>query len=38
MGYASALAWLFMVLVIVLVVAQVYLGRRWVYYEGEAQR
>jgi multiple sugar transport system permease protein len=38
MGYASALAWLFMVLVIVLVVTQVWIGRKWVYYEGEVQR
>jgi multiple sugar transport system permease protein len=38
MGYASALAWLFMVLVLVLVVIQVGIARRWVYYEGEAQR
>jgi multiple sugar transport system permease protein len=38
MGYASALAWLFMVLVLVLVVTQVWIGRRWVYYEGEVQR
>jgi len=38
MGYASALAWLFMMLVLVLVVTQVWIGRKWVYYEGEVQR
>jgi multiple sugar transport system permease protein len=38
MGYASALAWLFVVLALALVVTQVWLGRKWVYYEGEVQR
>jgi multiple sugar transport system permease protein len=38
MGYASALAWVFMLLVLVLVVLQVWMGRKWVYYEGEVQR
>jgi multiple sugar transport system permease protein len=38
MGYASALAWLFVLLVLVLVVGQVWMAKRWVYYEGEAQR
>lgn len=37
MGYASALAWLFVLLVLVLVVAQVWMARRWVYYEGEVR-
>ena len=34
MGFASALAWLFVALVFVLVVIQVWMARRWVYYEG----
>jgi multiple sugar transport system permease protein len=38
MGYASALAWLFVLLVLVLVVAQVRMATRWVYYEGEVAR
>jgi len=38
MGYASALAWLFVLLALVLVVAQVWIGTKWVYYEGEVQR
>jgi multiple sugar transport system permease protein len=35
MGYASALAWLFTIVLIVLTVLQFRLSRRWVYYEGE---
>ncbi len=38
MGYASALAWLFVVLVLVLVVIQFRVAGRWVYYEGEVLR
>jgi multiple sugar transport system permease protein len=38
MGYASTLAWLFVLLALVLVVIQVWMARRWVYYEGELQR
>jgi multiple sugar transport system permease protein len=38
MGFASALAWLFVAFVLVLVVLQVWMARRWVYYEGEPQR
>jgi multiple sugar transport system permease protein len=38
MGYASALAWLFVLFVLVLVIAQLWMARRWVYYEGETQR
>ncbi|HEV8636713.1 MAG TPA: sugar ABC transporter permease [Chloroflexota bacterium] len=38
MGYASALAWLFVLLVLALVVVQVRMATRWVYYEGEVQR
>lgn len=37
MGYASALAWLFVALVLVLVVVQVRMALTWVYYEGEAR-
>jgi multiple sugar transport system permease protein len=38
MGYASALAWLFVVLVLGLVVLQFHVATRWVYYEGEQPR
>lgn len=38
MGYASALAWLFTAILIVLTVAQMWMARRWVYYEGEERR
>jgi multiple sugar transport system permease protein len=38
MGYASALAWIFFSLVVLLIVLQVWLGRRWVYYEGEVHQ
>jgi multiple sugar transport system permease protein len=35
MGYASALAWVFTILVLVLTVIQFRLSRRWVYYAGQ---
>ena len=35
MGYASALAWIFTILVLVLTVIQFRLSRRWVYYAGQ---
>jgi multiple sugar transport system permease protein len=38
MGYASTLAWIFIVVVLALVVIQVWIGRKWVYYEGEVPR
>jgi multiple sugar transport system permease protein len=34
-GYASALAWIFFVLVVALTIFNVRLSRHWVYYEGE---
>jgi multiple sugar transport system permease protein len=37
-GYASALAWVFMVLVVSLTAINVRLSNRWVYYEGEVRR
>jgi len=37
MGYASALAWIFFVVVVALTLLNVRLSRRWVYYEGESQ-
>lgn len=37
MGYASALAWIFLVIVLVLTLINVRLSNRWVYYEGEAR-
>jgi multiple sugar transport system permease protein len=38
MGYASALAWLFSLVLIALTVLQFRLSRRWVHYEGEEPR
>lgn len=35
MGYASALAWALFVLVLVITLVQLWLSKRWVYYEGE---
>jgi multiple sugar transport system permease protein len=35
MGYASALAWLFVVLLMIFTYCQIVLSRRWVYYAGE---
>ena len=35
LGYASALAWIFFVIVVGLTLANLRLSRRWVYYEGE---
>lgn len=37
MGYASALAWIFFVIVVTLTVFNVRFSRHWVYYEGEAR-
>jgi multiple sugar transport system permease protein len=37
-GYASALAWIFFVIVISLTLLNNRLSRRWVYYEGETRR
>jgi multiple sugar transport system permease protein len=37
MGYASALAWIFLVIVLALTMINVSLSNRWVYYEGEAK-
>lgn len=38
MGYASALAWIFFVLVVTLTYLNVRWSRNWVYYEGEERR
>ncbi len=38
MGYASALAWIFTLILLLLTVAQFRLSRHWVYYEGEDSR
>lgn len=35
MGYASALAWILFVIIMAFTLFQVWLSRRWVYYEGE---
>ena len=35
MGYAAALAWVLFIIVMVLTLAQLKLGQRWVYYEAE---
>ncbi len=37
MGYAAALAWILFVITLVFTLVQVWLSRRWVYYEGEAR-
>jgi multiple sugar transport system permease protein len=37
-GYASALAWIFFVIVVVLTYFNVRFSRQWVYYEGEERR
>jgi len=37
MGYASAMAWIFLVIVLALTVVQFTLQKRWVYYAGEGQ-
>jgi multiple sugar transport system permease protein len=38
MGYASAIAWLLLVVILAVTIVQFTLARRWVYYEGEQQR
>jgi multiple sugar transport system permease protein len=35
MGYASAMAWMLFLLILALTLIQLYLARRWVYYEGQ---
>jgi multiple sugar transport system permease protein len=35
MGYASAMAWLLFVIILILTVIQLNVSKRWVYYEGE---
>ncbi len=37
MGYASALAWIFLAIVLTLTLINLRLSNRWVYYEGEAK-
>jgi len=37
MGYSSALAWIFVLVLLAFTVVQIRLSRRWVYYSGEAQ-
>jgi multiple sugar transport system permease protein len=37
MGYASALAWIFLAIVLALTLINLRLSKRWVYYEGEAK-
>ena len=38
MGYASALAWIFTLILLALTVIQFRLSRHWVYYEGEESK
>lgn len=38
MGYASALAWVLGIIIMIFTIIQVRLSKRWVYYEGEARR
>lgn len=35
MGYASAMAWILFVIILILTMIQIRVSRRWVYYEGE---
>jgi multiple sugar transport system permease protein len=35
MGYASAMAWVLLVIILGITLVQLYLSKRWVYYEGE---
>jgi ABC-type sugar transport system permease subunit len=35
MGYASALAWVLFLIIMVFTIIQFWLASRWVYYEGE---
>jgi multiple sugar transport system permease protein len=35
MGYASAMAWILFIIILILTVVQFVLAPRWVYYEGE---
>lgn len=37
MGYASALAWILFIVILILTALQFWASRRWVYYEGEAR-
>jgi multiple sugar transport system permease protein len=38
MGYASSMAWVLFVIVIVLTVFNLKLGKKWVYYDGGDQK
>jgi multiple sugar transport system permease protein len=38
MGYASALAWIFTLILLLLTLGQFWLSRHWVYYEGEESK
>lgn len=38
MGYASALAWVLLVIIILITIGQFRLARRWVFYEGDMRR
>ena len=38
MGYASALAWVLFILLIIFTFVQLRLAKRWVYYEGDIRR
>lgn len=37
MGYASAMAWILLIIILVITALQFYISRRWVYYEGEVR-
>jgi multiple sugar transport system permease protein len=38
MGYASAMAWTLLAIILLFTAAQFYVARRWVYYEGEERK
>jgi ABC-type sugar transport system permease subunit len=38
MGYASAMAWFLLIVILTFTILQFRLARRWVYYEGDERR
>jgi multiple sugar transport system permease protein len=37
MGYASAMAWILFVVIMAITLLQLWLSKRWVYYEGDTR-
>lgn len=38
MGYASAMAWMLLVMILLFTAFQFWISKRWVFYEGETRR